>query len=102
VHRVFFADLSKSAAKEAALMMVDEPSGIGTTPVSTKNSVIQSKPTWYIETTEDQVISLESQRKMVARAPWIKTLSIKASHSPMLSKPAELAGQLIAIQSQIK
>jgi pimeloyl-ACP methyl ester carboxylesterase len=52
-------------------------------------------PSTYICLTEDRIIPIEAQRMFAAQAS--ATIDMVGSHSPMLSKPDELAGVLAGI-----
>jgi pimeloyl-ACP methyl ester carboxylesterase len=94
IHEVFFGDLNKAQAEIAIAAMVPEPVGIGTTKMTTENKKIFSIPAFYIEATDDKVISIQSQRRIYSRVPGIKVFSMQASHCPFLSKPGEVASYL--------
>jgi pimeloyl-ACP methyl ester carboxylesterase len=51
-------------------------------------------PRAYIETTNDQAVSLETQRRMVANSPCAPIRSLPTGHSPFFSAPAALADAL--------
>lgn len=91
IAELFMGDVPAEKAVEAVKAMVSEPIGIGTMPMNTPNSVIFSKPAYYIETTEDKIISIQTQRKIYSRIPNVKVYSMKTSHAPFLSQPSELA-----------
>ncbi len=48
----------------------------------------------YIFTIEDRAVTYGLQKKMVERTPVNRTFEMKASHSPFLSRPEELANML--------
>ncbi len=100
VHEIFFEDISRKEAEYVIAGMVSEPAAIGTaSPVTTPNEFIFSKRLFYIETTSDKLISLQSQRRFHTRIPGISVITMNASHSPFLSQPVELAKHLAKIGS---
>jgi len=54
-------------------------------------------PRAYIETTNDQAVSLEMQRKMVANSPCAQIRSLPTGHSPFFSAPRALADALVSL-----
>ena len=54
-------------------------------------------PRAYIETTDDQAVSLEMQRKMVANSPCQPVRSLATGHSPFFAAPAALADALVSL-----
>lgn len=54
----------------------------------------RGKPTWFVISENDRAISPEQERSTAARM-GAKTLTLSASHVPMLSRPHEVAGFLI-------
>lgn len=53
-----------------------------------------SRPTWYIVSAEDRVVSIELERKLAA-AIKAKTTELKASHTSLLSMPKEVADVIL-------
>jgi len=53
-------------------------------------------PRTYIACTEDRVIPLRHQHRMLARQPCDTLLQIESDHSPFLSQPRQLAALLAA------
>lgn len=54
-------------------------------------------PRAYIETTDDQTLSLDHQRIMQSQTPCDPVLTLDADHSPFLSATTELAAALVSI-----
>ena len=54
-------------------------------------------PRYYIECLQDRAISIETQRMMISRQPVKRVFSMESGHSPFLSRPAELAKNLLSI-----
>lgn len=59
--------------------------------VNLEHGDMSGVPRTYILTTQDKVIPLHHQRRMLARQACETLLQIDADHSPFLSRPAELA-----------
>lgn len=49
----------------------------------------------YIQTTLDNTLSLDLQKKMIQKVPVDKIYQLQSGHSPFLSKPQELAKILV-------
>lgn len=97
LEKSFFADVRKhnpALADLALASMVSEPAGIGTTPLHYDSETFKKLPKYYIETLQDQVVTLDTQRSYQKKVDFIKVYSVDASHSPFLSKPKELANIL--------
>ena len=60
----------------------------------------QSKPSWYVVATQDQMIAPSLQQAM-AKKIGAKTSSINASHVPFISKPKQVADAIIAAAATI-
>lgn len=88
-----YGDLDETAAEAATDRLVLHSVAAIATPVSC--CAWRSIPSTYIVCTEDRIIPPEAQRRMAANAADTRTLS--ASHSPMLSRPDELAALLADI-----
>ena len=54
-------------------------------------------PQSYILCTEDQAITIDYQKQMLARQNCDKTYTLNASHSPFLSMPDALVDALIEV-----
>ena len=54
-------------------------------------------PRAYIETTDDQAVSLETQWSMVANSPCAEVRSLATGHSPFFSAPTALAEALASL-----
>jgi pimeloyl-ACP methyl ester carboxylesterase len=55
----------------------------------------RSKPSWYIATTQDRMID-PGQQQAMAKSIGARTITLRASHVPMLSKPKEVADVIAA------
>lgn len=93
----FFQDLravNPQLADQALASMVSEPIGIGTTKLTVDMDRYAKVAKFYVEATQDQVVSIETQRNFQAKVAFDKVYSLAASHSPMLSEPAATAAAL--------
>lgn len=54
----------------------------------------ESRPNWYIVSTDDRIVSVELEREFAARTK-AKTTELKASHLPLLSMPAAVADVIL-------
>lgn len=93
----FFHDLralDAELADKALASMVSEPAGIGTTPLKFDEARVGSFPRFYIEATQDRVVSIETQREIQARWSFSRVYSHPTSHSAFLSQPAAVADDL--------
>jgi pimeloyl-ACP methyl ester carboxylesterase len=52
-----------------------------------------SKPSWYLQTTDDRILPPETQREMAERI-GAKMLAVAASHMVLLSNPEAVAGMI--------
>lgn len=55
-------------------------------------------PRAYIETTSDQAVSLETQRRVLANSPCAEVRSLATGHSPFFSAPVALADALVSLE----
>ena len=76
--------------------LVAEPAGPLTTPLRLSQGRWGSLPRSYIECTEDRAIPISAQRRMQAKCPGTRIVTLTADHSPYLSQPQALAQALIA------
>ena len=87
-HASFAGDVS---AEEAAFMADSQvPWGVGALGGTISEPAWQSKPSWYLVTTEDRMIPPSAQREMSARAGATVT-EVAGSHAIYVSKPAAVA-----------
>ena len=59
-----------------------------------------SVPRAYIECSDDRIVTLETQRRMLARVPCDPVITIDADHSPFFSTPKALADALLKVASR--
>ena len=87
-HASFAGDLS---AEQAAFMADSQvPWGVDALGGTISEPAWQSKPSWYLITTEDRMIPPSAQREMSARAGATVT-EVAGSHAIYVSKPAAVA-----------
>jgi pimeloyl-ACP methyl ester carboxylesterase len=87
-HASFAGDVS---AEEAAFMADSQvPWGLGALGGTISEPAWQSKPSWYLVTTEDRMIPPSAQREMSARA-GSTVIEVAGSHAIYVSKPAAVA-----------
>ena len=87
-HASFAADVP---AGQAAFMADSQvPWGVDATAQTITNPAWQTKPSWYLLTTEDHMIPPSAQRAMSERA-GAKVTEAKGSHATYISKPAAVA-----------
>lgn len=89
-----YADCSEEDVTLARLLLRPEPLAPLTTPVRLSAQNFGRIPRFYIECVQDRAIGLARQRQMVAATPCRRMLSMRSSHSPFFSLPAELAQHL--------
>jgi pimeloyl-ACP methyl ester carboxylesterase len=87
-HASFAGDVS---AEEAAFMADSQvPWGVGALGGTITEPAWQSKPSWYLVTTEDRMIPPSAQREMSARA-GATVIEVQGSHAIYVSKPEAVA-----------
>lgn len=97
----FFQDVPADEADALVASMVDEPMGVGTTPLAYPKAKFDALPKFYIETLQDQVLTLATQRRIQARVNLRSVISMDASHSPFLSRPQEFVKNLKDIEASL-
>ncbi len=98
LEQAFFHDLravNPELADSFVSELVPEPIGIGTTKLSYDEERFRRVPKIYIETLDDKILSLETQRMYQKRFAFAKVYSLKSSHMPLLSQPKAVAEALI-------
>ena len=95
--KVFYNDCTPDMIDLAHWQLVTEPSR----PTLSKLRLTQEKfgtlPRSYILCAQDQAISIDYQKHMLARQTCDKTFTLNASHSPFLSMPDALSDALINV-----
>jgi pimeloyl-ACP methyl ester carboxylesterase len=87
-HEAFAADVSADTAQFMADSQV--PWGLDALAGTISEAAWQSKPSWYLVTTEDRMIPPPAQREMSARAASTVT-EVAGSHAIYVSQPAAVA-----------
>lgn len=70
---------------------VDESGAVGDTKVAFDLVAWKKLKRYYIQTSKDRIITPDTQDKFIKRSDFSGVYTIASSHSPMLSKPEELA-----------
>ena len=97
-HASFAGDLS---TEEAAFMADSQvPWGVDALGGTISEPAWQSKPSWYLVTTEDRMIPPPAQREMSARA-GSTVVEVDGSHSIYVSKPAAVAELIEKAASEV-
>jgi pimeloyl-ACP methyl ester carboxylesterase len=88
----FHASFAGELPAEQAAFMADSqvPWGVDALGGTISQPAWRAKPSWYLVTTEDQMIPPPAQRAMSQRA-GSKVTEVRASHSVFLSQPAAVA-----------
>lgn len=97
VAEIFYGRCSASHVARARAMLVAEPMMPGATPLSLSDDRYGSVPRIYIETTKDNAVPIELQRRMHEASPCARVVTLETDHSPFFSAPAELAAVLASI-----
>lgn len=80
--------------------LVAEPVWIFAEPVRITTPRFGSVPRAYVETTEDNAVPIEVQRRMQSALPCDPVFTLEADHSPFYSDPVGLAEALHAISAK--
>lgn len=91
---IFYNDCPEDTTAAATEALVSTDLGYLITPVSLSPDRFGKVHKSYIVCTQDQAIDPEMQRQFTRVHPGMTVHEIAASHSPFLSKPAELAALL--------
>ncbi|EIU1486879.1 alpha/beta hydrolase [Pseudomonas aeruginosa] len=88
-HESFCQDLT---GDEALVMAVTQKAPFANSfGDTTTTAAWKKKPSWYQISSEDRMLHPENQRQMAARINARKTITLKAGHASMASKPVEVA-----------
>jgi hypothetical protein len=93
---LFYGECTPEVAAYAQSMLRPEALAAFPVPVHVTEAGAGAIPRAYIECLRDQAITHDLQRHMQARVRCDSVVSIDTDHSPFLSRPGELAGQLLA------
>jgi pimeloyl-ACP methyl ester carboxylesterase len=94
---LFYAECSKEDAEYAVGMFGIESLAAMGAPVHITEAGAERVPRAYVECLRDRAITIELQRHMQAARPCAPVLQIDTDHSPMLSRPDELAAHLLSL-----
>lgn len=85
---VFYQDCSESDVAEAVRRLTAESPFMGRTTIQITPDRYGRLDRVYLECLQDRVISIATQRSMVAAMPCRRVHSLDTGHSPFLSNPA--------------
>ena len=97
VREVFYGSCTDEDFEFASKRLCPEPLKPLVTPLQVSAERFGQVPRAYIETKQDRVISLASQRRMQAALPCAPVFTLDGDHSPFLSQPEALGRILISI-----
>lgn len=98
VDAMFYADCTPALREQAKAQLTLHSTAAITTPVP--RASWREFPSTYIVLTQDQVIPVAAQRQMAVQAS--ASLDFDSSHSPMWSRPAQLAAVLAELAHERK
>ena len=89
-------DVGQDLPKEEArvLCVLQPPLAAGTFGDKVTEAAWLSRPTWYIVSTEDRVVSVELERELAA-AMGATTTELAASHLSLLSMPEAVTSVIL-------
>lgn len=99
---MFMADANDQQTDRAIHTMVAEPVALGEATLSFPMDIFKTKPKFYIETLNDKIISITTQRKIEKKINPSDSYTIASSHSPFLAHADVLARDLINIANRVK
>lgn len=99
---MFMADASEQQVDRAIHTMVPEPTALGDATLAFPLDTFKAKPKFYIETLNDKIISITTQRKIEKKINPSDVYTIASSHSPFLAHADVLARDLINIANRVK
>lgn len=98
---MFMDDASPTQAKRAIAAMTSEPIQYGDDILHYNETNFKSIPKYYIKTTQDRIISPQTQDNYIGRVSFNKIYQISSGHSPFLTKPHQLGGYLAEITDAV-
>lgn len=93
----FYHDCSEADLALCAALLTKEPNAPVGAPLRLSPERYGKVSKVFIHTTQDEAVTYELQKRMVARTPVDKIFELEAGHSPFLSKPEQLAEILFAL-----
>jgi pimeloyl-ACP methyl ester carboxylesterase len=100
IRELVYGNCTPEDAARATRLLVPQPLIAFSTPVHVTGERFGRIPKFYIQCSQDRILSPSLQRKMAVTTPCEQIFSIDADHSPFLSAPDELASQLLHIASR--
>jgi pimeloyl-ACP methyl ester carboxylesterase len=97
VREAVFGECAEEDARWAAAQRVPESLAAIAAPVRITEERAGAVPRVYIECLRDRAIGIAKQRQMWAARPCAQVLTLDTDHSPLLSRPEELAEHLLAL-----
>lgn len=101
IKEMFMADTTDEQFKRALNTMVSEPANIGVETLHYPEKLFLALPKFYIEATQDKIISLTTQKKIQDKVKFKKVYTLQAGHSPMISQSKALAAYVIDIMQNL-
>ena len=92
-----YSDCSEEDIALARSRLSPEANLPAVTPVRVSDARFGRVPRVYVECLRDRVVSPAMQRRMQARLPCERVLSLETGHSPFLSAPEELVRHLLSV-----
>ena len=99
---VFCADAPPDRVKAIVAKARPEPTAPFNTPVQISEKRFGKVPRAYIKTSQDRAVTPKLQALMLNRTPCDPVLTVESSHTPFLSRPAELARLIVQAASAKK
>ncbi|HSR63961.1 MAG TPA: alpha/beta fold hydrolase [Gammaproteobacteria bacterium] len=96
IREAFYADCSEEDCEFAGSRLVQQALAPLSAPVKITGENWGRVPRYYIECTQDRIVSIGCQRRMQARLSCRDVMSLDTSHSPFLSAPEQLLESLLA------
>lgn len=94
---MFMDDATTEQARRAINNMTAEPVRIGDEVLKYNEKIFSMIPKFYIETTDDKIISFATQKNIQSKVQLKKIYTMKTGHSPFVSQPKKLGGYLTEI-----
>lgn len=99
IKALLMADAEDSAAQHAIRNMVSESITMAYDTLNYNQIQFEHIPKYYIKTTQDLMISPESQDKFIARQTLKRVFLLNTGHAPFISQPQALASILMDIDA---
>ena len=89
--QAFYGDCNTEEAKQMQSLLVPQATAPLSTPVQLTEANYGRVPRFYVECLRDRAISISIQRLMCAAGGCEQVFTLDCDHSPMFSRPNELA-----------